>query len=301
MIRDFQAQCPQARPLEPLDPSGSDCAMVCVRKRPLQQQEAGSRELDCVTARNPAAIIHERKLKVDGITKCLESHRFEFDRVFHEDASTDEVFRVVAEPLVPWAIATGGRATLFAYGQTGSGKTYTMTGIQRLLAEQIFEQVGRQREEPMQVSLSFFEIYGGRPYDLLNNRQRLETLEDAKSEVQVAGLAEFPVESPAAMLQHIELGNSLRTTHATSCNADSSRSHAICAVLLRSGSAGAVHAKLTLVDLAGSERAADSKSSIRQRRLEGAEINKSLLALKECIRAMGDRRDGRVPFRASKP
>lgn len=47
--------------------------------------------------------------------------------------------------------------------------------------------------------------------------------------------------------------------------------------------------KLVLVDLAGSERAADTQSNNRQRRIEGAEINKSLLALKECIRAMDDK------------
>ena len=57
--------------------------------------------------------------------------------------------------------------------------------------------------------------------------------------------------------------------------------------------------KLLLVDLAGSERAADCQSNNRQRRLEGAEINKSLLALKECIRAL-DSKSGHVPFRASK-
>ena len=57
--------------------------------------------------------------------------------------------------------------------------------------------------------------------------------------------------------------------------------------------------KLLLVDLAGSERAADTQSNNRQRRMEGAEINKSLLALKECIRAL-DTKSGHVPFRASK-
>jgi len=299
MIREFRQHCQQASPLMAMDPNDPDSIIVCARKRPIQPFETQNRELDCVTACNPFAIIHERKFKVDGITKCLESHQFEFDFVFDEDTTTEEVYRSVTQPLVPWAIEQGGRATLFAYGQTGSGKTHTMTGIQRQLAEQIFDHIRTQGEQ-LDVSISFFEIYGGRPYDLLNGRQRLETLEDARNEVQIAGLTERAACSPEALLQCIELGNSLRTTHATAINRDSSRSHAICAVFLRHASGGSIHGKLTLVDLAGSERAADSKSSIRQRRVEGAQINKSLLALKECIRAMGDPREAHVPFRASK-
>ena len=49
----------------------------------------------------------------------------------------------------------------------------------------------------------------------------------------------------------------------------------------------------------GSERGADTKSHDRERRLESAEINKSLLALKECIRAL-DSDSTHVPYRASK-
>jgi len=99
------------------------------------------------------------------------------------------------------------------------------------------------------------------------------------------------------LLDIIEGANKVRTTHSTVANDTSSRSHAICQILIKKS--GSDMGKLVLVDLAGSERAQDTQSNNRQRRMEGAEINKSLLALKECIRAMGDKAD-HVPFRASK-
>ena len=65
------------------------------------------------------------------------------------------------------------------------------------------------------------------------------------------------------------------------------------------------YAKLSLVDLAGSERATETQSNNKSRLAEGAEINKSLLALKECIRGLDARKttgnaEQHVPFRTSK-
>ena len=85
---------------------------------------------------------------------------------------------------------------------------------------------------------------------------------------------------------------------ATGANSDSSRSHAIFQIVLKTAD-DQLQGKLSFIDLAGSERGADRGDSDNKTRMEGAEINKSLLALKECIRAL-DQVSRHTPFRQSK-
>ena len=78
--------------------------------------------------------------------------------------------------------------------------------------------------------ISFFEIYGGWLFDLLNNKNQLKVLEDKNQKVQIFGLEERMASTPQEMTDIIDLGNSIRTTHNTVTNETSSRSHAICNV-----------------------------------------------------------------------
>lgn len=91
------------------------------------------------------------------------------------------------------------------------------------------------------------------------------------------------------------MAQSRRATSATDANAVSSRSHAICALRIFQSDG-----QLMLVDCAGTERKKDSMYHSKERQQEGAEINASLHALKECIRHLTTHQ--RVPshaFRAS--
>ena len=54
---------------------------VCVRKRPIFKKELASSEIECVSVANPRIIVHECNCKVDGITKYVENHEFQFDNV----------------------------------------------------------------------------------------------------------------------------------------------------------------------------------------------------------------------------
>lgn len=277
---------------------------VWVRKRPIFKKEENAGDIDWVSVANPHCRVHEPKIKVDGITKYVENHDFNFDNSFNESEPTEPLYKTMLKPLIT-SLFTNGIVTWFAYGQTGSGKTFTMKGVQDEAIQDILNhgQSSYSNLNPIYY-VSFFEIYRGRVFDLLNSREKLEIMEDHNNEIQIQGLQEVLVSSESELQEYINLGNSIRTTHSTSANDESSRSHAVWQITIKNGKSGEQIGKLKLVDLAGSERAQDTQSNNRQRRLEGADINKSLLALKEWIRAFDTKRSTageiHVPFRASK-
>lgn len=309
MIRDFRASL-DYRPLTAADLIEEHRICVCVRKRPLNKKELAMKDLDVITIPSKDVVmVHEPKQKVD-LTRYLENQTFRFDYAFDDGSTNEMVYRFTARPLVE-TIFERGMATCFAYGQTGSGKTHTMggdfsgknqdcsKGIYALAARDVFLMLKKPnyKKLDLQVYSTFFEIYSGKVFDLLNRKAKLRVLEDGKQQVQVVGLQEKEVKCTEDVLKLIEVGNSCRTSGQTSANAHSSRSHAVFQIILRRK--GKMHGKFSLIDLAGNERGADTSSADRQTRLEGAEINKSLLALKECIRALG-RNKPHTPFRASK-
>uniref|UniRef100_I3M7M4 Kinesin-like protein n=1 Tax=Ictidomys tridecemlineatus TaxID=43179 RepID=I3M7M4_ICTTR len=310
MIKEFRTTM-ECNPLNVTDPIEEHRICVCVRKRPLNKQELAKKEIDVISVPSKCLLlVHEPKLKVD-LTKYLENQAFCFDFAFDETASNEVVYRFTARPLVQ-TIFEGGKATCFAYGQTGSGKTHTMggdlsgkaqnasKGIYAMASRDVFllKNQSRYRNLGLEVYVTFFEIYNGKVlFDLLNKKAKLRVLEDGKQQVQVVGLQEHLVNSAEDVIKMIDIGSACRTSGQTFANSNSSRSHACFQIILRAK--GRVHGKFSLVDLAGNERGADTSSADRQTRMEGAEINKSLLALKECIRALGQNK-AHTPFRESK-
>ena len=282
--------------------SSSDSKIyVVVRKRPIFQKEINNGEIDCISIINPRVYIHECKIQIDGITKYLEDHEFYFDGTFGENDSTLDVYNVTLSPMID-LILHQGIVTCFAYGQTGSGKTYTMKGLEKEAIDDLYN-ASEKMGNIFDFYISFFEIYRGSLYDLLNNKNKVEILDDKNGKVHIYGLYNQIAETPEMMHQIIDSANAIRTTHNTVTNETSSRSHAICNIVVKLKGSDEEYGKLSLVDLAGSERAQETQCNDKERRAEGAEINKSLLALKECIRALDEKKnnpDQHVPFRASK-
>jgi kinesin family protein 2/24 len=67
-----------------------------------------------------------------------------------------------------------GIVTVFAYGQTGSGKTFSMQGLQELAIHDLFDRgitYFQDHKRNFTVTISMYEIYGGKVYDLLNNHE----------------------------------------------------------------------------------------------------------------------------------
>ncbi len=262
---------------------------------------------DAIYLRFPRCLDPE-KLYNDGRPDYLRENRtrerqYDFDHVFGPKSTQEEVYETVAKPLVD-VVLSGFNATVFAYGQTGSGKTHTMLG-----SEDSPGMMGRTLQDLFQFSskstrftVSFIELYNEEIRDLLNpgsvsgSGPGLDLREDPVRGPQVAGVKEVQTNTPDAVMALVAKGNSRRRTEGTAANPVSSRSHAVLQVICEQsgegsggggGRRGMVRcSKLSLIDLAGSERAAKTENR-GQRLVEGAKINRSLLALGNCINALG--------------
>jgi kinesin family protein 2/24 len=239
------------------------------------------------------------------------------------------MYKEKCQPLVQAALFDRCISTIFAFGATGSGKSYTMLGfnpsrtftnsgiggssppsggqnslgIYMLAANDIFSSINSQfdRLNPsshISVYISYFEIYGNKLYDLLNDRQQLKTQVDRNENVCIIGLSELPCSDVDNLKAIVHQGNISRRTGCTGANSDSSRSHAILQIAFKNYHDMQTIGKVSFIDLAGSERGQDTIHNDKQTRMEGASINSSLLALKECIRAQ-DSNSKHVPFRQS--
>jgi len=211
----------------------------------------------------------------NSIPNQHKKQHYEFDRVYDEASTQEEVYKNTAAPLIR-SVLEGFYATIFAYGATSSGKTYTMVGtpsnpgIMARAVDDIFHLCSHQKTQvPTEVFLSYLEVYNEQIRDLLRPVPgiSLELRED-KDTVHVAGLSEIRTTSTHEVLDLLQKGNRARTMEATAANVTSSRSHAVLLVTVRQrpqGSTETVEGKLYLIDLAGSERASNTKVDTRGR------------------------------------
>ncbi|PPQ99894.1 hypothetical protein CVT24_009575 [Panaeolus cyanescens] len=250
-------------------------------------------------------------------TKRYKDKRFMFDRVFGHDARQQDVYESTAKPLLD-NLLDGYNATVFAYGATGCGKTHTISGtdsdpgIIYLTMADLFQKIEDKRADSnIEVIVTFLEIYNEEIRDLLAEpsshapRGGLSIREDKT--VKVVGLVELKPQSAEEVKDIVLLGNSRRTQSPTHANETSSRSHAVLQVHVTQAPRTAALTEqrtmgtLSIIDLAGSERAA-ATTNMGQRMVEGANINKSLLALGNCINALCESGGAvrHIPYRNSK-
>ncbi|CAL7951031.1 unnamed protein product [Xylocopa violacea] len=288
---------------------------VAVRVRPISARElklTGSE----VVIRTDSNEISLTNLKVSS-SKAGDSRertrKYGFDYCFDSSdpeaenfADQKRIYQTLGQTVLD-AVFSGYNSCLVAYGQSASGKTYTMMGSKEdpgltpRLCEGLFARIEEERknERSYRVSVSYLEIYNERVRDLLkpsSSTSGLRVREHPRLGPYVQGLTQHVVRNLGSLMSYVEEGSKARKTASTWQNPSSSRSHALLTIAVAEDAQGVGRkddilprggSKLRLVDLAGSESAATCSGVHRLK--EGANINKSLVALGNVISALAER------------
>ncbi|GKT52272.1 kinesin-like protein KLP2 [Colletotrichum spaethianum] len=127
------------RPDDPNSTSNPDM-VVAARLRPVLEDEVAAGLIRSVFPRksgNGAIDIHQIRKHIKPLgPPTLISTSVRLDRAYGPEDTSEQIYQDLVQPLVPWAWG-GGVSTMFAYGQTGSGKTFTVSAIEKLVAQSL--------------------------------------------------------------------------------------------------------------------------------------------------------------------
>ncbi|XP_013184503.1 kinesin-like protein KIF18A [Amyelois transitella] len=294
---------------------------VVVRVRPLNDRELGQNSRIVVDVVDDRMLVFDPKEEIrpffyqgvqqpnkNFLKRANKELKFVFDNVCSQNASNKDVFETTTKDMLT-SLMEGYNCSVFVYGATGAGKTFTMIGskenpgITYLTMEHLFYTINSyEKEREFDIGVSYIEVYNENVYDLLKpSNTPLQLREDSKYGVMVAGLTLNNIKTARELLNMLEDGNKNRTQHPTDANAESSRSHAVFQVYVKmryKTSSQLRLVKLSMIDLAGSERAS-ATGCVGERFKEGANINRSLLSLGNCINKLADG-SSYIPYRDSK-
>ncbi|XP_063378735.1 kinesin-like protein KIF18A isoform X2 [Cydia fagiglandana] len=294
---------------------------VVVRVRPLNEREKAANNRVVVDVVDDTMLVFDPKEEMrpffyqgvqqptkNVLRRVNKELKFVFDNVCGQTATNKDIFELTTKDVLA-SLMEGYNCSVFVYGATGAGKTFTMIGskenpgITYLTMEHLFYTIHSfEKEREFDIGVSYIEVYNENVFDLLKpSKTPLQLREDSKYGVMVAGMTLENINTARELLNMLENGNKNRTQHPTDANAESSRSHAVFQVYIKmryktSGQARVV--KLSMIDLAGSERASATGCS-GERFKEGANINRSLLSLGNCINKLADG-SSYIPYRDSK-
>jgi len=249
--------------------------------------------------------------------------QFFFENVVKPQASQHEVYAKAAQPIV-FSFLNGFNSCLFTYGQTGSGKTYTVFGPPDVLnqkfsnervpksagvvpraCQDVFREAAKLESAGIKVRITaqYVQIYDETITDLISgNTVTLLVAQSGESGsheiTKLQDAHETEVKTLDDVIMLLQQGQERKKVAATACNDHSSRAHTV--FILHSSQMHndvLVKSNLHLVDLAGCEQLKLSQAE-GVRRAEAIQINKSLMVLTKCIRALVESKS-HVPFRES--
>lgn len=261
---------------------------VCIMARVRPSRNGYLSNVDVNSDSNDIKITEIKKNLQNKVIKSYKNYTF--DKVFDDEYTNDDLFNDFGMEIALNLIKKID-TTFYVYGQTGSGKTYTIMGTDRIPGLLVL--LLRMIKSYNNINLTFncIQIYNNKCYDILNNNNEIYEREDSNNKIHLTNVKSINL-SKENVQNIINIIKKNRMVGISNQNDASSRSHLI--FQINNGTSF-----LKILDLAGSEKAKDSVYINKKIFRENAEINKSILVLKECIRALKFNKSY-VPYRGSK-